>query len=313
MIRRERITLPQWTERDLGQKEKKELKEGEPIWADIAIGQIAGQGEAHIENKLGMQDSIQLIEGFEGKDNSAWIGVYDGHYLPVQFFENDIFPDKMVVAHLVEKFREAVKAGEDYEKAFKTSFDAVDKIITDQGWGGSTASVLLIEGKEAWVANVGDSYIYKFSKDKDPELLSSDHNVNFNNEERFEAKKRGADYDKDKGYIYSEDGHGVQLSRSLGDRNMGDIVISMPDVKKIEISDNDEWLVAASDGLWEELDMVEINKILKNSQNAEEAQQKLIEAVKNAERVIEDKVAGTQIVEKGNFDDVSVVVVELKK
>ena len=299
MIRRERITLPQWTERDLEQKEKKELKEGEPIWVDIAIGQIAGQGEAHIENKLGMQDSIQLIEGFEGKDNSAWIGVYDGHYLPVQFFENDIFPDKMVVAHLVEKFRESVKAGEDYEKAFKTSFDAVDKVITDQGWGGSTASVLLIEGKEAWVANVGDSYIYKFSKDKDPELLSSDHNINYNTEERVEAIKRGADYDEDKGYIYSEDGHGVQSSRSLGDRVMGDLVISTPDVKKVEITDSDEWIVAASDGLWEELSAVGVMDILKNSKNAEEAQQKLIEASKN--------------VEKGNFDDVSVVVVELKK
>jgi len=311
-MRREHTTLPQWTKRDLEKKEKQETKEGEPIWADIAIGQIAGKGKEHIENKMGMQDSIQLIESFEGKDDSSWIGVYDGHYLPIQFFGNDIMPDKLVVAHLVEKFREQVKAGEEYEDAFKKSFDAVDKTIIDQGWGGSTASVMLIEGKEAWVANVGDSYIYKFGKDKDPELLTSDHNVYYNTEERTAAMNRGADYDDKKGYIYNKDGPGLQLSRSLGDRGMGDLVISTPDVTKVQVSEDDEWIVAASDGLWEELKMIEIKNILRNSQNAEDAKTKLIEAVKNAERVIEDKALGTKRIEKGNYDDVSVVVIELK-
>jgi len=310
MIKREFTTLPQWTKQEV---EKKEVKEGEPVWRDIAIGEIAAQGKEHVENKLGMQDSIQLIESFEGKDDSAWIGVYDGHYLPVKFFEDQTYPDKMVVAHLVEKFREAVKAGQDYKQAFEASFAAVDKMISDQGFGGSTASVLLIEGRDAWVANVGDSYVYIFSKDKDPELVSADHNINYNTQERTDAMKRGADYDDETGYIYSEDRHGMQLSRSLGDRNMGDIVISKPDVNKIKISDNDEWIVVASDGLWEELGAVGVMEILDSSQNAEEAQEKLIEKIKTIERKYYDEALGEDVTEIGNYDDAALVVVELKK
>jgi serine/threonine protein phosphatase PrpC len=77
------------------------------------------------------------------------------------------------------------------------------------------------------------------------------------------------------------------------------VVSAEPDVDKFEITKDDEWIVMASDGLWDLVAINDVEFILKNSQNAEEAQKKLIEAASN--------------VEGGNDDDVSVIVVELKK
>ncbi len=294
MLGSERITIPQWEKHGV---EGKERKEGEPIWEDIAQGQIDAMGAGHVENQLGQQDSIQLIERFEGRDDAVWIGVYDGHYLPAEFLEDEIVPNKMAVAHLVEAFREAIKEGKNYENAFKLAFAKVDEKILSQGWGGTTATVMLVEGSDALVANVGDSHAYKFKKVLKPERLTADHNIISNKLAKKEAVERGAVYAR--GYIHVPGGTGLKLSRSLGDRGMAEAVSHEPEVKKFKITEDDQWLVVASDGLWEEVGPQVVQYALQKSANAEEAKKKILEAVQN--------------VEGGNYDDVSVVVVELKK
>lgn len=294
MLGSERITIPQWEKHGV---EGKERREGERAWQDIAQGQIDAKSVTHIENKLGQQDSIQLIETFEGRDDAAWIGVYDGHYLPTEFLEDEVVPDKMAVAHLVEAFREAVKDGKNYEDAFKEAFAKVDKKIKSQGWGGTTATVVLIEGNDAWVANVGDSHAYKFKKVVKPERLTADHNIISNKSAKKEAIDRGAVYAR--GYIHYSGGTGLKLSRSLGDRSLDKVVSHEPEVNKYKIEQDDQWLVIASDGLWEEVGAQVVQYTLQKSANAEEAKKNLLKVAQN--------------VKGGNYDDVSVVVVELKK
>lgn len=300
MKRSERPTIPQWGGELKRKPEQKESGEAEPVWRDIAIGQEKARGWEHVENGIVDQDSVQVIEEFEGRVDAVWAGVYDGHYLPKEILSADTVPDKLVVKNLAKLFHERVKAGDDYEKAFKIAFEEADKIINNQSWeksyNGSTASVLLIEGKEAWVANVGDSHIYKFSKKSEPKMLSMDHNIKTNEDAKQEAITRGGVYAN--GYVYNPGSTGLKLSRSLGDRGMGEVVSCVPRVQRFEIAEEDEWIIVASDGLWDVLAVNDVQSVLNESSGADDAQKKLIKAAKRVEGV--------------NFDDISVVAIELK-
>ena len=127
-------------------------------------------------------------------------------------------------------------------------------------------------------------------------MLSVNHNVKTSKNAKREAVSRGGVYAR--GYVHNPGGTGLKLSRSLGDRGMGEVVSCVPEVNKFEITKEDEWIVVASDGLWDVLEVNDVQYILNESAGAEDAQQKLIEAVQRAEGI--------------NYDDVSVVVVELK-
>jgi len=310
--------MPQWGELDF-RPEPKELKEDEPFWEGYSSAQLESRGEEHLEKKMGMQDSVEVIEGFRGRKDALWAGVYDGHYFPKEIGRAEA-PNKLVLEMLAKEFTKAVDSGENYEEAFKKSFSAVHEKIRQDSAGGSTASTVLIEGNEVWVANVGDSYVFKFNQDHEPECLTADHNVNSNILARREAAARGGYYFE--GYIHNVDWRGrskdvgneearwfeeesglrvpgLMLSRSLGDPNMEGVISSEPEVNRFEIMPSDKWILLGSDGFWELLSINDIHYILKNSRNAAEAQDRLIKSIKN--------------VEGGNPDDVSLTVIKLKK
>lgn len=295
MFKSERPTIPQWERHDLDAAER---KEGEPIWQDVAVGQIDAKGETHLEYGFVGQDSYQVIESYEGRDDSLWCGVYDGHYFPTEYAEKkDNTPDKLAVATLPAYFNEALGAGKTYKEAFTEAFRRADQEIDKYGYGGATATVLLVEGKKFWVANVGDTHAFRFGENIPAERLTADHNVKNSKEAKQEAIERGGVYAK--GYIRRPGAVGRELARSLGDKDMGEVVSWMPEVNEFEISDADEWLVIASDGLWDELDVHKVEKILKDYHEAEAAQAALLAAA--------GEVRG------GNSDDVTVVVIKLKK
>jgi|SRR5208282_1300894 len=136
------------------------------------------------------------------------------------------------------------------ELLFKELFDKFD-MLTSSMETGSTMSVVFIPkantGKEtqAHVAILGDSPVVIQQPDG-TWLPSPEHNVRTNLPERKAAQARGGYYSQN-GYIcYGPEGHGLQMSRAFGDRDLGKILSRIPEVYTVELGN---WVLVGSDGL----------------------------------------------------------------
>jgi len=121
-------------------------------------------------------------------------------------------------------------------------------ILADKTSGfeeGSTLSIALVLNGEdkVVVAVLGDSPVIVVDQ-SNAIHISPEHNVRTNLRDRDAAIENGAEYEN--GYIYNKSGHGLQLSRALGDGDMSGILSRQPEIYVIN---KPKWVVVGSDGL----------------------------------------------------------------
>ncbi|KAH8685632.1 phosphatase 2C-domain-containing protein [Tricladium varicosporioides] len=180
----------------------------------------------------------------------SFFGVYDGH-------GGDrvaIFAGENI--HQIISKQEAFKKG-DIEQALKDGFLATDRAILndpryEEEVSGCTASVGILSGKKIYVGNAGDSRSVLGVKGR-AKPLSFDHKPQNEGEKaRITAAGGFVDFGRVNGNL--------ALSRAIGDFEFKksaelspeqQIVTAYPDVTVHEISDDDEFLVVACDGIWD--------------------------------------------------------------
>lgn len=117
---------------------------------------------------------------------------------------------------------------------------------------GCTAVVALLVGRELFVANAGDSRCVLCRNGKTVEM-SFDHKPE-DEEESTRITKAGGRVTMD-GRVNG----GLNLSRAIGDhaykKNKDlkpdeQMISAMPDVKRVTLQDDDEFMVLACDGIW---------------------------------------------------------------
>ena len=133
---------------------------------------------------------------------------------------------------------------------FKELFDKFDMLTSGMD-SGSTMSVAFIPkantGKEdkVHIAILGDSPVIVQRPDGTFHV-SPEHNVRTNIVERQAGIQRGGYYSPN-GYIcYGPEGHGLQMSRAFGDRDLGKILSRIPEVYSVDLGN---WVLVGSDGL----------------------------------------------------------------
>ncbi|PWW71941.1 protein phosphatase 2C [Tuber magnatum] len=186
--------------------------------------------------------------GPEGK--ISFFGVYDGHGGDkVAMFSGEN-------VHKILAKQSAFKDS-DYEQALKDGFLATDRaILQDPQYrdevSGCTASTALLSDTKIYVANAGDSRTVLGVKGR-AKPLSFDHKPQNEGEKaRICAAGGFVDFGRVNGNL--------ALSRAIGDfefKRSADlppeqqIVTAFPDVAIHEVSDDDEFLVIACDGIWD--------------------------------------------------------------
>ncbi|KKY27656.1 putative protein phosphatase [Phaeomoniella chlamydospora] len=180
----------------------------------------------------------------------AFFGVYDGHggEKVAQFTGQNL--------HKIVAKQDAFKTG-DIEQALKDGFLATDRAILndpkyEEEVSGCTASVGVISRNKIWVANAGDSRSVLGVKGR-AKPLSYDHKPQNEGEKaRITAAGGFVDFGRVNGNL--------ALSRAIGDfefKKSADlspeqqIVTAYPDVIAHEVTDDDEFLVIACDGIWD--------------------------------------------------------------
>jgi serine/threonine protein phosphatase PrpC len=113
---------------------------------------------------------------------------------------------------------------------------------------GSTVSIACVmeKKKEAVIAVLGDSPVLVISSSAQP-FRASEHNVRTSTHERAAAIARGGRFDGN--YICNERGAGLQLSRALGDGEMGQIISRTPEIYTIP---DPTVVMVGTDGLLED-------------------------------------------------------------
>ncbi|KAE8683345.1 putative protein phosphatase 2C 15 [Hibiscus syriacus] len=177
----------------------------------------------------------------DGVTTFSVFGLFDGHngsaaaiYTKENLLNNvlkaiptDLNTDEWVAAlprALVAGF---VKTDKDFQEKEKIS--------------GTTLTLVIIEGWVITVASVGDSRCIFDSADGGIYYLSADHRLECNEEERERITASGGDIGRLNAGAGTEIGPlrcwpgGLCLSRSIGDRDVGEFIVPVPYVQQIKV------------------------------------------------------------------------------
>lgn len=214
--------------------------------------------------------------------------IFDGHlgdsvpaYLQKHLFHNILNEDNF----WTDPNRSIARAYEKTDQAILTH-------NPDLGRGGSTAvTAILVNGRELWVANVGDSRAV-LSRKGEAVQMSTDHEPNT---ERGSIENRGGFVSNMPGDVARVNGQ-LAVSRAFGDKNLKSHLRSDPDIKNTHINEETDFLILASDGLW---------KVMSN-QEAVDIARKMKDPLRAA------KSLAAEAVKRDSKDDISCIVVRLK-
>ncbi|OHT07608.1 protein phosphatase 2C [Tritrichomonas foetus] len=232
-----------------------------------AIAEMRGQRER-------MEDSFVIIHG-----EISTFGIFDGHggdvaakvssYCYYDYFKENAEMSEMFIVdsvnHIVEKLQEI-------------------KTIA-----GTTAAIALVANRQLIMAHIGDARILVINNHGKVKFETKDHKPSERNE-RNRIKSAG-------GFVSTNRVGGIlSTSRSVGDFDLLGMSY-MPDIAKLDIADDDRWLILGCDGVFDMLQTKEISDISLREKNAED----LACSIRNA-------AYGSL-----STDNISVIVVDLHK
>ena len=230
-----------------------------------------------------MEDCAISINSFNNEPYRHLFCIFDGH--------GGNITAKLCVKKFPEIFRKCLlELPFDYELAIRKSFYIMDKEIEQlKKLGvGNTATMVFINNKLLYCANVGDSSCALIGKTN--EFISVDDKCT-NKDEMIRIEKEGGKI------INNRLGGILAVSRGLGDFDLKKKgLICEPHITKRLIDPNLNYCVLASDGVWDVLSPNEVAKIAYNNK---------IEHL--AKMIVETAL------DRGSEDNISCIVIELNK
>ncbi|CAM6071589.1 unnamed protein product [Sphagnum tenellum] len=196
-------------------------------------------------------------------------GVFDGHggSRAAEYVKKNLFENLLKHHKFVSDTKVAI--AESYQQ---TDQDYLRTESSQNRDAGSTASTAVLVGDRLLVANVGDSRAV-ICRGGEAFALSSDHKPN-----RADERQRI----EDAGGVVMwagtwRVGGVLAVSRAFGDRLLKRYVVAEPEIQEDVIQKGVDFLILASDGLWDVVTNQEAVSMVKSIENAEEAANKLTE------------------------------------
>ncbi|KAL2318020.1 hypothetical protein Fmac_031896 [Flemingia macrophylla] len=283
-----------------------------------------------------MKIPIQLLIGDRVLDGmnkcfnqqmTHFFGVYDGHggSQVAKYCRDHIH---LVLTEEIEFVKEGLISGsikddckDQWKKTFTNCFLKVDAEVGGNVNNepvapetvGSTAVVAVICASHIIVANCGDSRAV-LCRGKEPMALSVDHKPNRDDEyARIEAAG---------GKVIQWNGHRVfgvlAMSRSIGDRYLKPWIIPEPEVTFLPRTKDDEFLILASDGLWDVMTNEEVCDLARRrillwykKNGLEQPSSERGEGIDPAAQAAAEYLSNRAL-QKGSKDNITVIVVDLK-
>ncbi|KAI3936705.1 hypothetical protein MKX01_034134 [Papaver californicum] len=176
---------------------------------------------------------------------------------------------------------------------------------------GSTAMVALISKDKIIVANCGDSRAVLSRAGSPPIPLSQDHKFKPDRKDEMERIQAAG------GTVIDWNGFRVlgvlATSRCIGDRYLKPYVISIPEVTITSRTESDEFVILASDGLWDVMSNKMACKIARRCLQGRLTRGFPSPLDHTSNAALAAAVLAEVSMARGSKDNISVVIVELKK
>ncbi|XP_076915256.1 putative protein phosphatase 2C 25 [Bidens hawaiensis] len=238
-----------------------------------------------------MEDRFKAKVDFNGDNKQAFFGVFDGHggSKAAEFASENLEKN---IKNEVEKMGEV-----EIVEAVKQGYLTTDsEFLKQEQRGGACCVTAVITSGNLVVSNAGDCRAV-VSRGGAAEALTSDHRPS-----RPDEKQR---IESLGGYVDSIRGVSrvlgtLAVSRGIGDRSLKQWITAEPETKIFKIVPEFEFLIMASDGLWEKVsnqEAVDLARPLMHKLDAISACKKLVELS----------------VSRGSLDDTSVMIIQLDR
>ncbi|KAF9661513.1 hypothetical protein SADUNF_Sadunf19G0076700 [Salix dunnii] len=237
-----------------------------------------------------MEDGYGVMIDILGDAKLAFFAVIDGHggraavdYVAENLGKNIVNGLQNVDCKVDGRLEQAIRGG----------YLATDREFLSQGVSsGACAATVLLKDEELHVANVGDCRVV-LSRNGVADVLTIDHRVN-REDERLRIENSG-------GFLHCRNGiwrvHGsLAVSRAFGDLHLKQWIISEPEIKRVPLTSDCQFLIMASDGLWDKVNEQEAVDLILRDKNSIESCKKLVDIS----------------LSRGNIDDITVMVINLR-
>ncbi|KAL9248280.1 hypothetical protein vseg_021622 [Gypsophila vaccaria] len=184
------------------------------------------------------------------------------------------------------------------KESFLKAFRIMDRELrvhpsVDCFCSGTTAVTLIKQGQDLVIGHVGDSRAVLGTRNKDNSLsavqLTVDLKPNLPAEAERIKKCRGRVFalrdepDVARVWLPNNDSPGLAMARAFGDFCLKDFgLIAVPDVSYRRLTENDEFIVLATDGIWDVLSNKEVVDIIAASPSRSTAARSLVETAVRA-------------------------------
>ncbi|MFS7919104.1 putative protein-serine/threonine phosphatase [Helianthus anomalus] len=252
------------------------------------------------------QDCCIVWEEFGCQKDMMFCGIFDGHG-PWGHYVAKRVCDSMPLSLLCNWQEMLLEASLDPKKVdrfhlWKNSViktcAAVDQDLQhsrkfDSFHSGTTALTVVRQGELLVIANVGDSRAILATTSEDgclvPVQLTVDFKPNLPNEAKriVECKGRVFCIEDEPGvhrvWLPHEDSPGLAMSRAFGDYCVKDFgLISVPEVTQRVITCKDQFLVLASDGVWDVISNEDAVEIVSSTVDKSKSAKRLVECAAHA-------------------------------
>ncbi|KGN65822.1 probable protein phosphatase 2C 25 [Cucumis sativus] len=244
--------------------------------------------------RIAMEDRYSAAVDIDGNSKEAFFGVFDGHggAKAAEFAANNLEKN---VLNEIERMDDNET---DFEQAIKHGYLTTDSdFLKEDQRGGSCCVTALIKKGNLVISNAGDCRAVLSSQGV-AEAITSDHRPS-REDERHRIESTGGYVDLCNG-IWRVQGS-LAVTRGIGDAHLKQWVIAEPETRAIRIEPRHEFLILASDGLWETV----------SNQEAVDIAHPLCVGMEKAEPLTACRKLVELSLSRGSVDDISVVLIQL--
>ncbi|KAJ4725556.1 Protein phosphatase 2C family protein [Melia azedarach] len=241
-----------------------------------------------------MEDRYSAVIDIQGDPKQAFFGIFDGHggAKAAEYAAENL--DKNILHEILRRDEDEI------EDAVKHGYLNTDsEFLKEDFRGGSCCVTALIRKGTLVISNAGDCRAV-MSRGGLAEALTSDHRP-AREDEKNRIENMGGYVDLCRG-TWRVQGS-LAVSRGIGDRHLKQWVIADPETKIIRLKPEYEFLILASDGLWDKV----------SNQEAVDIARPFCRGVAAPEPMLACKKLVDLSVSRGSVDDVSVMVIQLKR
>ncbi|XP_057804554.1 probable protein phosphatase 2C 25 [Salvia miltiorrhiza] len=256
------------------------------------VAEVEGDGYS-VCCKRGRKDVMEDRFSAVLHQNQAFFGVFDGH--------GGASAAEFAAENLEKKIINELEKSDEIEAAVKGGYLATDaEFLNKDVRGGACCVTALIKNGNLVASNAGDCRAV-VSRGGAAEALTSDHRPGHREDERERIEKLGGFVERRNG-VWRVLGS-LAVSRSIGDRYLKQWITAEPETRVIKLEPDHEFLILASDGLWDKV----------NDQEAVDIARPLCIGVEKPQPLAACRKLVDLSVSRGSADDISVMIVHLDR